>query len=203
VIGTLRYIGAISTLRQTSAIGSLQHIGATNRVRQISALGTFRQIGAIGTLRQISAIGTLRQISAIRTLRYVSGIGTLRQISTISTLLHISAICTRDCSRHLYGNLTDTQLYNKLQQFCSHNSLPLVSIISHISPIDTLPHYLFNIQFNILHPFATRLSLHIFGSKFLVPSVRLKFTSYISVPEFVIILFVPYYNSNLDQLVTF
>ena len=62
--------------------------------------------------------------------------------------------------------MTDAQLFNKLDCYCSHTSLPIVSIISHLSPLDTPPHYLFNIQFHILLPFTARSSLHIFRSIF-------------------------------------
>jgi hypothetical protein len=100
-------------------------------------------------------------------------------------------------------NLTEAQLYNKVLHYCRFNSLPLLSIISHVSPIEALPHYLFNIEFSMLHSFATRQSLHIFRTKFLVPTIRLKFTSYISFHEFMTIWFFPYCKSNHVQLAKF
>jgi len=68
-------------------------------------------------------------------------------------LRQICAVCTHDGK---------SQLFDKQHYYCSHKSLPLVSIISYLNPLDTLPHYIFNIQCNILPPFMVRLSPHIF-----------------------------------------
>lgn len=82
------------------------------------------------------------------------------------TFRQISVICTHDGNRQLFDNLTDAQLYNNLHYYCIHKSLPLACIISHLSPLDTLPHQSFNIHFNSLLLLTTWSSFHISRSIF-------------------------------------